>query len=320
MSLAEAFRAEFRRILDAEPTFTFRTCARLEQLARAAKSALQAAGGVPGALQAIMGDDGDIGDVAMVGSSAFTSIGALSPSPASETFGVKVIQEAIAALPELMKRFEKKPPPPKPEDPLVLVRAIKEAREAKLDSIADALELRLRVATATVVVERVEHQDAEAAEGEPPVFLPQETSDEVDVAAAAQPVVDLDIGGDTHRPGVPEHTCSAGHGGKRVGAEWCRGCRYADDLGLQQQKPLELSDADKRELMTVEVAGGGSVYINGPQDSRWASYAGEARFDGPAFDAAPPSPVNAQGMAYAKPETYVLEPFPEEQPTKFGEE
>jgi hypothetical protein len=209
---------------------------------------------------------------------------ALSPAPATETFGVKVIQEAIAALPALMNRLEKKPAP---TSPLQLVRAIKEAREAKMTDIADALERQLRAASNLEDVVEIEAEEPDAT---PPVFLPDGQAKEADVAAAKQAIVDLDVA----------------------------------DPNLQWQKPLNLSDADKRELMTVEVAGGGSVYVAGPPTA-WAPDAGACRVDvgdpgkclviidsGKAIER--PGPVNSQGMAYADSSSYELEEWPTAKP------
>lgn len=170
MSIAEALRAEILRVLTDAKEFTPATCAQIERIARSGKDVLRAAAGisVQRGIQLIHGMDDDgmgMGDSSVSSDGGLSVIAnpssALTTAPAVETFGVKVIQEIIAALPAILGNNH---PKRQQDDPLKLVLAIKAAREAGMEELAIDLEERL---TGFVHPARVAAPEAVPAEGDP---------------------------------------------------------------------------------------------------------------------------------------------------------
>lgn len=139
--ISEALRAELQRLLSEATEFDVKTCVQIERCAKAAKAMLAATGGVANAMQLVQ-DQQEEGGGGMMNASGITATpyGALAPAPAAETFGVRAIQELIKLVPTLTKKNN---PVAKKDDPLQLVRAIKEAKDAGLAEVAKALEQRL---------------------------------------------------------------------------------------------------------------------------------------------------------------------------------
>lgn len=162
MSLAEALRAEILRVISEAKDFTPSVCLQVERLARSGVAVLQAASGMRAAqgiaqLSPVNEYDGSDDGSVMI-SPTLTNAYPLSPAPAVETFGNKVIQELLTALPALMNRTKEK------ENPLTLVRAMKEAKEAGFSEIAMDLEERL---TGLVAVGRSPKPEGPSAASEP---------------------------------------------------------------------------------------------------------------------------------------------------------
>ncbi len=120
MTLAEALRAEIQRVLDEGP-FTIQIAARIERLAETAKGVLAAAGSVAEAVDRVR--DGQTADA-----------NSIAYSSAPETFGARLIQEIVAALPHILAR---------PQSPESLVHALVMARIHGMTDVAAELEKKL---------------------------------------------------------------------------------------------------------------------------------------------------------------------------------
>jgi len=135
-ALMEALRAQLRTILD--KPLTPRSLLEMEQTARLSRELLIVGKmpeakrtGYPGSIMSPM----FLGDTASYESSAAPYVS----SPQSETFGVSMIRELVAKLPELMK--------PKEvvyrESAASLIDAITAARDAKMDDVVQKLKAKL---------------------------------------------------------------------------------------------------------------------------------------------------------------------------------